>query len=393
MQGAVALTKGVAPFDSALLDRLMEEAGLDVLLATSKHNVQYLLGGYRFFFFESMDAIGVSRYLPIVIYRKGDPTATIYVGNAMEKHEQELDRFWTPTVDLSSWGTVDAIGKAVDHVTKFGHARRIGVEAAFLPADADRTLRERLPNCDVTDAFRTLERLRARKTSQEITYLREASERVVESMLASLRLCRPGMTKRDFVEILRREEVSRGLAFDYCLVTAGASHNRSPSDVRFKSGDVMSVDSGGSYHGYIGDLARMGIIGEPDAELIELLDSIETVQQDSRRVVRPGATGADIYAAAGLAMKQMPFRASSHFMAHGMGLVSHEAPRLSSRNPVPYPGEDEFRPLEPGMVISIETTMAHPSRGYIKLEDTILVTGDGHESLGDGGRGWNRAGI
>ena len=47
-----------AAFDAALLDRLMDEAGLDVLLATSKHNVQYLLGGYRFFFFDDMDAIG-----------------------------------------------------------------------------------------------------------------------------------------------------------------------------------------------------------------------------------------------------------------------------------------------------------------------------------------------
>ena len=41
-----------APFDTAKLDRLMDEAGLDILIATSRHNVQYLLGGYRFFVFE-----------------------------------------------------------------------------------------------------------------------------------------------------------------------------------------------------------------------------------------------------------------------------------------------------------------------------------------------------
>ena len=44
------------------------------------------------------------------------------------------------------------------------------------------------------------------------------------------------------------------------------------------------------------------------------------------------------------------------------------------------------------MVISIETTMQHPKRGFIKLEDTVIVTDTGHEALGDGGRGWNRAG-
>lgn len=61
------------PFDAAKLDRLMEEAGIDVLLATSKHNTQYLLGGYKFIFFAAMDAIGHSRYLPIVVYEKGSP--------------------------------------------------------------------------------------------------------------------------------------------------------------------------------------------------------------------------------------------------------------------------------------------------------------------------------
>ncbi|HZP20666.1 MAG TPA: hypothetical protein VFB16_10725, partial [Bauldia sp.] len=52
------------PFDRALLDRLLDDAGIDVLLVTAKHNVHYLLGGYRFFFFDQFDAIGVSRYLP-----------------------------------------------------------------------------------------------------------------------------------------------------------------------------------------------------------------------------------------------------------------------------------------------------------------------------------------
>ena len=62
-----------APFDTARLDTLLEDEGIDVLVATSKHNVQYLLGGYRFCFFDYMDAIGVSRYLPVVVYQKGPP--------------------------------------------------------------------------------------------------------------------------------------------------------------------------------------------------------------------------------------------------------------------------------------------------------------------------------
>jgi Xaa-Pro aminopeptidase len=73
-----------------------------------------------------------------------------------------------------------------------------------------------------------------------------------------------------------------------------------------------------------------------------------------------------------------------------MGIISHEAPRLTGTGFVPYPGYDEDRPLEAGMVLSIETTMLHPTRGYIKLEDTVAVTGTGWTGFGDGGRGWNR---
>src|SRR6188508_2427181 len=88
------------PFDVNHLDRLLDEAGIDVLVATSKHNVQYLLGDYKFFFFEAMDAIGVSRYLPAVVYQKGRPETAAYIGCAMESYEQELGKFWPSSLDL-----------------------------------------------------------------------------------------------------------------------------------------------------------------------------------------------------------------------------------------------------------------------------------------------------
>jgi Xaa-Pro aminopeptidase len=59
----------------------------------------------------------------------------------------------------------------------------------------------------------------------------------------------------------------------------------------------------------------------------------------------------------------------------------------------PYDDPDARRPLEAGMVVSIETTMKHPRRGFIKLEDTVAVTAAGHEIFGEGGRGWNRGGT
>ena len=77
---AIAGASPPIPFDTNRLDELLEEAGLDALVVTSKHNIQYLLGGYRFFFFDQFDAIGVSRYLPILVYVKGHPERSSYIG-------------------------------------------------------------------------------------------------------------------------------------------------------------------------------------------------------------------------------------------------------------------------------------------------------------------------
>src|SRR6266849_3483681 len=161
------------PFDADRLDRLMDVAGLDVLVATSKHNVQYLLGGHRALFFDYMDAMGLSRYLPVFVYVKGAVDKAAYFGHRLEGFQREVRPFWVATAQTASSGSVDAMQKAIDHIRGLGlRLRRIGAEV-----------------------------------------------------------------------------------------------------------DVLPLDSGGNYHGYIGDVARMAILGEPDAELGELLDEIEQVQR------------------------------------------------------------------------------------------------------------------
>ena len=108
--------------------------------------------------------------------------------------------------------------------------------------------------------------------------------------------------------------------------------------------------------------------------------------------MKPGALGGAIYAAAEPLVVKSKHHNHLEFLGHGMGMVSHEAPRLTDRGPVPYPAPDAALPLEVGSVISVETTLKHPSRGFIKLEDTVVVTEAGHEIYGEGARGWNKAG-
>jgi len=389
----VTRQQSTIPFDTARLDKLMDEAGLDILVATSKHNVQYLLGGHRAFFFESMDAMGLSRYLPVFVYAKGAPEKAGFFGHRMENFQNEVKPFWVRELDLKNSGSVDVMEKAVDYLRKLNpKPHRIGAELAFIPADSAAALRRAFPNSEIKDALFVLERLRAVKTPAELKMLRIASDAVIDSMESVIKTHGAGATKNELVEALRREETSRGLTFDYCLITAGSSLNRAPSDQRWEQGDILSLDSGGNYHGYIGDVCRMGIIGEPDAELIDLLAEVEAVEQASMKPIRAGVPGKEIYAAANAVLHRSKIHNHTHFLAHGMGLVSHEAPRLTNSGPVPYDAYDAERPLEAGMVVSVETTLQHPERGFIKLEDTVVVTGGGFEVYGDRIRGWNRAG-
>jgi Xaa-Pro aminopeptidase len=382
------------PFDSARLDRLMDEAGIDVLLATSKHNVHYLLGGHRAFFFDYMDAMGLSRYLPIMVYPKGKPEKAAYFGHRLENFQQQVKPLWTPEVQANSSGALDTMKKATDYLRGSGvPAKRIGIETTFMPMDAGAALKSALPDAEIKDALVVLERQRLRKSPHELAMLRTASEKVIDAMMSVIASHGPGSTKEEIAEALRREEVNRGMTFEYCLIAAGTSHNRAPSPQRWEAGDVLSVDSGGNYHGYIGDLARMAILGEPDTELEDLLGEIETIQRAAFKPIRAGAMGGEIYAAGEALVAKSKQHNNMEFLAHGMGLVSHEAPHLTNDGPVPYTDEDAHRPLEAGMVISVETTLKHPTRGFIKLEDTIAVTEQGFEIFGEGGRGWNRGGT
>ncbi|MDP3523400.1 MAG: Xaa-Pro peptidase family protein [Hoeflea sp.] len=377
------------PYRFDALDAAMEAAGLDALVATSKHNVRYLLGGYQFIFFAAMDAIGQSRYLPAFVYIRGDAGKTGYFANKMEIHEHRVAPFWVPEFRPDHWGSVDTMQAVGGYLQKCGIASgRIGFEAGFMPKDGFDALSGALPQARFTDASMLMTRLRMIKTRPELDLLREATARISASMQATIRAAHAGTTKLEIIERLRQEESARELTFEYCLLTLGASHVRAGSGQAWNRGEVMSIDSGGNLHGYIGDICRMGVLGEPDAELNDILAEVEAVQQAAFSQIAPGKTGAEMIAAGEAELRRGPNAAHNDFFAHGMGLISHEAPFLMTNHPVAYQGSDAHTPFEPGMVLSVETTMQHPTRGYVKLEDTVILTETGHEVFGADNRGW-----
>lgn len=380
------------PFSTAKLDSLLDEAGIDVLLVTSKHNVQYLLGGYRYYFFEHMDTIGLGRYLPVLGYVKGRLDQAFYVGSGDEAWGIEVFPFWPQRVSTEVWTSTEAAGIAAEFVKSLGITNpRIGLELEFWTANAWDNLKAALPNATFLDGTEILEELRAAKSSKELDQLRQAAACIVDSMVATFEWVREGKSETEIVEHLRLEETSRGLDYGFTLIASGLTFGRGASARRVSKGEVISIDTGGQWRGYLADMARMGVLGEPTALMKELLDEVLSVQTAARTPIKAGTLGGAIYEFAGKALESCPHRQDMHFVAHGMGLIPHEAPRLTANGPIPYSDKHAKRPLETGMVLSIETHVKHPEVGFVKLEDTVAVTDSGWEAFGDWGRGWNRA--
>lgn len=381
------------PYNQALLDDLLDRNGIDVVLATSKHNIQHLLGGYRYFFFALADATGISRYLPALGLVRGRPEQSFYIGAGNEDWGTEDGSVLVPDIQNVSWTSLDTARAAAAALQARGlETATIGVEKSFIPADALDSMRELLPGASFVEIHPVLETMRAVKSPQELEHIRYASVAIVEAMQAAFRDARPGMTKHDLAEIFRREQTAQGLFYEYALVTIGGSMNRSPSNDTWQSGTTLSLDSGGMYRGYIGDLSRMGIDTEPTPRMVKLLSQVEEIQQLARTVVQSGSRAGDIYSTVLQAIPKLPDGSAMKFVAHGMGLITHEAPRLTSTGPIPYPATHRDDPLQAGMVLSIEAWFEDHEAGFIKMEDTLIVTDDGWDAPGDDARGWNHVG-
>ena len=371
----------------------METRGLDALLVTGPVNVRYLTGGYRSTFFETKKEIGLGAYGPAVLYRRGYPERSRFLASPLDRDQLLDDPVWISDVDAGSWTGASTPPLITDWVEREGLAYgTIGVELPFVSAEIYLELRNRLPEVNWLDAVTTLEHLRAVKRPHELELMRVASERIVEAMQHGFRELRPGMSSSELADLVAAKERELGLSFDYCLVAFGSDTNRTPHARRvFRPGSIASFDSGANIEGYIGDLCRVGCHGDPDALQRSLLEQIDHVQLAARRPMRAGALGGEIVEAATAAVAECDHGSWMTFVAHGVGLVSHEAPRIVA-NSIPYPTEHAEQPLEAGMVVSIETTIARPECGYLKLEDTVAVTATGCQGFGDTGRGWNPIG-
>lgn len=378
------------PFNIDKLDRLLDAEGIDFLLINDKNTAQYLLGGYKFFFFAQKDAIGISRYLPTLGYPKFKPEDAFYIGHMLESQQQEVEPLWINNIQNIQWNTKQAGEEAAKKIKKLGYSdKKIGIEFCNTPTDTYMALKENLPDAEFVDVLVLMQELRAVKTEFELNLLRNSSNFITTSMEKVMKGTKPGTDTKSIAQALKEEETNFGMNFEYCLVAAGNSYNRTPSDKLFwNKGDILSLDSGANIDGYLGDLCRMAVIGEPTDTMIDLLSQVRSINDAPRKVIHQGITGQDLleeaYKEISCCDKNLDFK----FVAHGMGMIQHEAPHIYDKGIIPYPAPYKDKALESGMVLSIETDLKYDGIGFVKLEDTVIVTENGFEAFGDNIRDW-----
>jgi Xaa-Pro dipeptidase len=371
----------MVPFDAQKLNRLMEDAGLDLILACTRHNVRYLTGGYYYHFHANATRMGQTQYLPFVGLPSGRREEAFFVCRAEERGQIEAAAPWIPNRVEAMRGTLPAADGAVKAISKLGLASgTIGIELPFLPADAFLALQRGLPNARLVDATPVLDELRAIKTPAELAHLRSVYDRVAEAIQAAFAAGKPGITTAEIARCTEREIVRRDMGFLYALVCAGPGTLRAPSSVRWERGRILHIDAGGEVGDYLADICRMGCLGEPSALAKELHGACIDIQGRVRDGVRPGVPCRDLLAEGERAVRGHRFAPYGRFVVHGIGMVSHEQPQFSAT---------KTRPLEAGMVLSIETDFIHPEVGHVKIEDAVAVTDAGCEGLGDLGREWH----
>jgi Xaa-Pro dipeptidase len=223
--------------------------------------------------------------------------------------------------------------------------------------------------------------LRTAKDADEIAAMRRAvsiAEAAYERVLPGLR---PGVTERELAARLTSALLDAGsdpeLPFFPIVASGenGALPHAVPSDRPFVPGDFVIVDWGARSGGYCSDITRTVIVAgaEPSAILRQAYQAVLEGNAAGRAAARSGATGHDVDAAARGVITEAGFGdAFVHRTGHGLGLETHEEPDMKSTNRAP---------LLPGATFTVEPGVYLEGEGGVRIEDDVLVTASGSESL------------
>ena len=262
----------------------------------------------------------------------------------------------------------------------------VGFEARHVSVATHEAWRRRLGSSAerLRPTERLVEDLRAVKDAFELEILAKSAAALTPVAEVAFATVRPGVAERDVaaaIESALRQAGFERPAFDTIVASgpnAALPHHRA-GDRRIKTGDLVVLDFGGVLDGYCSDLTRTVSVGPPSEEIRRIYAAVLAAQQAAVAAVGPGVDASTVDRAARAVLEQAGLgEAFGHGTGHGLGLEVHEEPRLSrtSAGTIPPP-----RPLQPGMVVTIEPGAYLPGWGGVRIEDDVAVTSDGRAVL------------
>ena len=234
--------------------------------------------------------------------------------------------------------------------------------------------------------------LRSRKTPAELARMRKAIE-ITEDLFAQVTaFLQSGRTEREVADMLHAETRRRGLETswpaDHCpTVNAGAASeagHAGPTDLVMRPGDLIHLDFGIAYDGYRADLQRMWYLRseadpEPPASVRRAFQACVDAIEAGRKLLKSGVQGWTVDAAARERLTGAGYPEYKHALGHSVGLATHDGgPLLGPR--WPRYGDSPEQPIQPSSVYTLELGVP-TERGYIGLEDEVLVTDSGAEYI------------
>ena len=258
---------------------------------------------------------------------------------------------------------------------------RIGVEPRQLRLLEYRLLALAARKADFISAENALARLRMIKDTSEIMAMRKAAQIAQNALAATLPHIRLAISEHDLASELTLQLLRAGSDSEIPfapIVSAGpnsANPHASPSDRLLQAGDLLVLDFGAGYRGYISDITRTFALGEIDPEYAHIAQLVLEANTAARNLARPGLTAHAVDQAARSHITQAGYGPYfTHRTGHGIGMEGHEEPYIRQGNDLV---------LQAGMAFTIEPGIYLTGRNGVRIEDDVVITSDGLDSLTD----------
>ena len=323
-------------------------------------------------------------------FKAGDPQLNESSGSLLISKKKALlitDSRYTIEADREA-GNFEVITLKKDLIKEFPRFLRrlktkvLGFEEDHLTWRLHQRLAKRFkglsPSVRLTPLKRLVDSMREIKDQSEIKAMEASSKMMSEVLREIIAGLNDGRTEIEIareVERLAYEAGADGMAFPPIVASGpnGALPHAVPTNRKIRPKEPIILDVGIQLEGYCCDMTRTIFLGSPGPKWKEIYKVVRKAQLSALEYVRPGTESTKPDSVARRIIKEAGFGDYfGHSLGHGVGLATHEAPRLGPKDPVI---------LRAGMVVTVEPGIYITGKGGIRLEEMVVIEKDGPRIL------------